>query len=56
MTNGTSEGWRYLSEIREISGNGWKVLERRTNQEQPMGFKHEEGNCHNICAEGSCKR
>jgi hypothetical protein len=54
MTNGTSEGWRYPSKIREISGNGWKVLERRTNQEQPMGFKQKKGNCHNICVEGSC--
>jgi hypothetical protein len=26
------------------------------NQEQPMGFKHKEGNGHNICAEGSCIR
>jgi hypothetical protein len=44
MTNGTSEGWRYLSEIREISGNGWKVPDRRINQEQPIGFKQREGN------------
>jgi hypothetical protein len=56
MTNGSSEGCRHLSEIREMDGNGWKVLGRRTNQEQPMGFKHKEGNCHNICAEGSCIR
>jgi len=36
--------------------NGWKVLERRTNQDQPMGMEDGKGSCHNICAEGSCKK
>jgi len=56
MTNDTSEKWRHLNMTREISGNDWKVLERRTNQDQPMGMEYGKGGCHNICGEGSCKR
>jgi hypothetical protein len=41
MTNSTSEGWRYLSEISEISGNGWKVLERRTNHQWDLSMRKE---------------
>ena len=45
MTNATLEGWRHSSGIKEVSGVSWKVLERRTNQDQPMGSEYGKENC-----------